>query len=337
MENGGSSSVPVAKGPAPWPKAASIRASARRVMTPTGRRTAGRSGSVSGHGSGAEFDPQDAASPRDRSRDRERREGSQTELRNPNTRPDRLERTVEALDRAFRAQSQELATLKQKMDHLVIAVTKNTSSCEQFQATHQRAADTETNLLQACSNIVKTYVTKEDLDAKVTLANAHIKSIADELMRLQRSIAQAAAHDSVVSDSPLQTAAPAPQVFNVGTPPDPMQTATADPWSRAASAAQTSAGPFAMPPQPPGISKPPMTKYDRHAQATVPEPPNSWAQPTAHSSPFETPQHQAPQPPQAFVGNAVGNVFQGKGQYKGNQEAIDRKSESLRRSLWQRH
>ena len=174
------------------------------------------------------------------------------------------------------------------------------------------------NLCEACRNIVSTYETKE----QSRLMNEKMDMINAQLQALMSAVA------SMGVDVP--TSQDVPEV-HIGTPqnlPQPQQPAEVpaqplDPWAIAAEAARVQTG----------QAGPTRTAQPSGPRAAPSAPPQAWADAQDPTSPFlQTP--QPARPPQAagqhgFVPPSASPHT--RIQYMGDQEAINRKNESLRK------
>lgn len=330
----------------------SVFAGQRRTATPE-RRTPPRRPSETRHGSGARLSsPAQAAATttdeqrRERSRDRpmsasaqarERERAAEDQLlRGTLTAIDRLEVAVAALDAASRNHAHTISGIDAR---LVELHNRENDQSANVTDTELRARQTETHLAEACSNILQRFQTKLQHSENNDMVNARIAPIGQELLRLESAIAAAI---SVDSETPVRGTIIPLTFHDMSTPgqrgADPMQRPAGDPWRPPTAAARQAQAPNVSP-QTFDSFGPTTEDQARMAANGVSSPqavPPSWvgpgAAPSMQPAGFQTPPAReptpaTPEPPQPgpFLGS--GN----KVAYMGDQDAMQRKSGSVRR------
>ena len=345
-----------AHGPAPWPSQPSSISALRRTASPVNRRI-GRSPGAVRHGSGAvgsattgDAQPEQT---RERSRDRVRSASRASGARSASTRAvdaeqlprsmhnaiDRLEVAVAALDLASRNQAQFMARTDEKIGELQNRVNAQANVVNTIDA---RSKQTETHLAQACANIIDRYKLKTECDDVIRIIDAKVDTIVSEMQRLGIAVAQACA---VEESRPRQGVVPPVQTFTMSTPTANPQNASAsddpwglsDPWNGGAPtqpAAQASAQ--AAPATASfGPNSDDQARMNANGQDRPGIPP-TWGGSGMFSQSTQPRQHEPmPQPrasaPTIFNTHSAISHGSHKVQYMGDQDAMARKSESVRR------
>ena len=188
---------------------------------------------------------------------------------------------------------------------------------------------TETHFVEACDNIVKRYALKSEFTENCSLIDTRYNQLDSKLHSLELAIAQAASLGTATPSAqqvPSQTHQP--QTFHVGTPgadadTDPFSQQAHDPWQ---SQSRPQSMPTASATAPGGQQAPPMPAGWGSAQGDAQ---------ARQSTPFQQPSPPGfPQPHHASrapSGNFPNGIPNQKFQFLGDQDAMGKKSESLKR------
>ena len=207
----------------------------------------------------------------------------------------------DTLERMVRNQAQFISDFDARIVEIVNRINEHSNKMESINNTVTSHYD---NLCEACRSVVATYETKEAaaaLDAKVDAINHQLQAVMTAVASYGRAVPDTSA-----------------QEFDVSTPVfadrDRTQDVPGDPWEKAAEGARMRAGQSAN------------TRSSPFAQARTEAPhPAAGVWGPAEQSPFTPPQQ-----PQRIAPPAA-SMNQGKIHYMGDQEAINKKDESLRR------